>query len=263
MRHKTRRLLWLLAALLILTLGVGCGKTAAEVTETPTESEAVTDPAEGTDEAAPDVEVDEADDPLSDIDPDAAGEDLELLNPEEAAEADQSAADAAGEELPEPVSDPEEGTTLYEEGPPPAGYEESGEVAEDQSGATVNGVDTSAVDAAVPLTVEEDGTYTSKEEVALYIHTYGKLPSNFITKKKAEQLGWKSTSYDLDEVAPGKSIGGSYFGNYEGILPDGDYRECDIDYHGGSSRGPKRIVYSSDGRIYYTDDHYETFEQLY
>ena len=100
MRHKTRRLLWLLAALLILTLGVGCGKTAAEVTETPTESEAVTDPAEGTDEAAPDVEVDEADDPLSDIDPDAAGEDLELLNPEEAAEADQSAADAAGEELP-------------------------------------------------------------------------------------------------------------------------------------------------------------------
>ena len=70
------------------------------------------------------------------------------------------------------------------------------------------------------ITVEEDGQYTSKEEVALYIHEYGCLPSNFITKNEAKDLGWDSRSGNLDEVAPGMSIGGDRFGNYEGLLPD-------------------------------------------
>jgi hypothetical protein len=111
------------------------------------------------------------------------------------------------------------------------------------------------------LGIEEDGTYNSAEEVALYLHTYGKLPSNFMTKKEAKQLGWEGGS--LEDYAPGKCIGGDRFGNYEGVLPDGSYKECDIGTLGKSSRGAKRIVYSDDGRIYYTDDHYETFEQLY
>lgn len=116
--------------------------------------------------------------------------------------------------------------------------------------------------------IDEQGTYTSKEEVALYLHTYGKLPSNFITKKEAEDLGWKKKqghAGDLDAVAPGKSIGGSRFGNYEGQLPEKKgrkYYECDINYQGGS-RGAERIVYSGDGLIFYTGDHYKTFEQLY
>lgn len=109
--------------------------------------------------------------------------------------------------------------------------------------------------------IDEDGSYTSKEDVALYLHTYGKLPSNFMTKKEAKQLGWEGGS--LEDYAPGKCIGGDRFGNYEGVLPDGSYKECDIGTLGKSSRGAKRIVYSDDGRIYYTDDHYETFEQLY
>ncbi len=109
--------------------------------------------------------------------------------------------------------------------------------------------------------IDEDGSYTSKEDVALYLHTYEKLPSNFITKKEAKSLGWEGGS--LEEYAPGKCIGGDRFGNYEGVLPDGSYHECDIGTLGKSSRGAKRIVYSDDGRIYYTDDHYETFEQLY
>ncbi len=110
--------------------------------------------------------------------------------------------------------------------------------------------------------IAEDGTYTSKDDVALYIHTYGKLPCNFITKKKAKKLGWSGGS--LEEYAPGKSIGGDYFGNYEGLLPtDKDYRECDIDTLGKAKRGAKRIIYSDDGYIYYTGDHYETFELLY
>ena len=66
-------------------------------------------------------------------------------------------------------------------------------------------------------TIDKNGSYTSKEDVALYIHTYGELPSNFITKKEAERLGWDGGS--LEPYAPGKSIGGSYFGNYEGKLP--------------------------------------------
>ncbi|MEE3312390.1 MAG: ribonuclease domain-containing protein [Acutalibacteraceae bacterium] len=112
--------------------------------------------------------------------------------------------------------------------------------------------------------IDKNGSYTSKDDVALYIHTYGELPKNFISKKQAERLGWDGGS--LEPYAPGKSIGGSYFGNYEGKLPKKKgrtYYECDIDTKGKRSRGPKRIVYSTDGLIYYTPDHYETFELLY
>ena len=115
------------------------------------------------------------------------------------------------------------------------------------------------------LGIEEDGEYTSKEEVALYIYTFGHLPDNFITKKEAKSLGWESKEGNLAEVAPGKSIGGDYFGNYEGLLPeedDRDYYECDINSDGGY-RGAERIVFSNDGLIYYTEDHYESFELLY
>ena len=112
--------------------------------------------------------------------------------------------------------------------------------------------------------IEEDGTYTTKEDVARYIHTYGHLPENFITKKQAQALGWEGGS--LEPYAPGKCIGGSRFGNYEGTLPVKDgrtYTECDIDTLGAEKRGGKRIVFSNDGLVYYTEDHYETFELLY
>ncbi|MBQ4506942.1 MAG: ribonuclease [Firmicutes bacterium] len=109
----------------------------------------------------------------------------------------------------------------------------------------------------------EDGSYTSKEDVALYLWTYGKLPGNFITKTAAQKKGWEGGS--LEKYAPGKCIGGDRFGNYEGHLPDGvKYRECDIDTLGAKSRGEKRIVYAEDcSAIYYTEDHYNSFELLY
>ena len=113
-------------------------------------------------------------------------------------------------------------------------------------------------------TIDEYGTNTSKEDVALYIHTYRKLPQNFITKNEARDLGWQGGG--LEDYAPGKCIGGDYFGNFEGLLPEKDgreYTECDIDTLGKSSRGAKRIVFSNDGLIYYTDDHYESFTLLY
>lgn len=112
--------------------------------------------------------------------------------------------------------------------------------------------------------IDEDGEYTSREEVALYIHTYGKLPKNFIKKNEAKKLGWEGGS--LEPYAPGRSIGGDRFGNYEGLLPEAEgrrYTECDIDTMGRSSRGAKRIVFSNDGLIYYTGDHYKSFELLY
>ena len=121
-------------------------------------------------------------------------------------------------------------------------------------------------DAAEPeqTAIDEDGEYTSKEDVALYIHTYGKLPQNFIKKNEAKKLGWEGGS--LEPYAPGRSIGGDRFGNYEGLLPEAEgrrYTECDIDTMGRSSRGAKRIVFSNDGLIYYTGDHYKSFELLY
>lgn len=126
-------------------------------------------------------------------------------------------------------------------------------------------VSTSAAETAAESTVEEDQTYNTKDEVALYLHTYGHLPDNYITKKQAERLGWNSKKGNLDEVAPGKSIGGSHFGNYEGQLPEQEgrkYYECDINYEGGY-RGADRLIYSNDGLVFYTGDHYKTFEQLY
>ena len=108
---------------------------------------------------------------------------------------------------------------------------------------------------------DPDGVYTSKEDVALYLHVYGELPKNFITKNEARALGWSGGG--LDRYADGMCIGGDRFGNYEGILPDGEYRECDIDTLHASGRGAKRLVYSADGRIYYTEDHYESFTLLY
>lgn len=111
----------------------------------------------------------------------------------------------------------------------------------------------------------EDGSYTSKEDVANYLLQYGHLPDNFITKKAAKNKGWDGSGRTLWDIAPGKSIGGDYFGNYEHVLPTvkgREYHECDIDYN-GKSRGVKRIVFSNDGLIYYTEDHYSTFELLY
>ena len=110
--------------------------------------------------------------------------------------------------------------------------------------------------------LDPNGSYTTKEDVALYIHLYGCLPDNFMTKDEARDLGWEGGS--LEPYAPGMCIGGDYFGNYEGLLPeDREYTECDIDTLGADSRGPKRIVFSDDGLIYYTGDHYESFELLY
>lgn len=115
------------------------------------------------------------------------------------------------------------------------------------------------------IKVKESGEYTDKDSVALYIHLYGHVPSNYVTKTKARKAGWVNTKGNLWDVLPGKSIGGGGFYNDDGMMPDAPGREwfeCDIDYEGGF-RNAKRLVYSNDGLIYYTDDHYKTFQRLY
>ena len=115
------------------------------------------------------------------------------------------------------------------------------------------------------LPVSEDGTYTSKDEVAAYLYYFGHLPDNYITKKEAQKRGWDKSKNTMAQACPGMSIGGDWFGNFEGLLPEKkgrEYYECDIDYVKGG-RNAKRIIYSNDGLIYYTDDHYESFELLY
>ncbi len=117
--------------------------------------------------------------------------------------------------------------------------------------------------AQTALPVARDGTYHTRDEVALYIRLYRSLPSNFITKAEARALGWEGGG--LKRFAPGKSIGGDRFGNYEGLLPEAQgrvYYECDIVLPEADSRGGERIVFSNDGLIYHTRDHYRSFTQL-
>ena len=113
-------------------------------------------------------------------------------------------------------------------------------------------------------TLPEDGSYTTKEDVCAYLITYGHLPSNFISKNDARTAGWEGGS--LEPYCPGKCIGGDRFGNREGLLPTAKGRiwtECDINTLGKRSRGAERLVFSNDGLIYYTEDHYVSFQLLY
>ena len=132
------------------------------------------------------------------------------------------------------------------------------------SSETTGATETAETTAASSAAIDEDGSYTHRDDVALYIYTYGHLPHNFITKRDARALGWSSGG--LDDYLYEGCIGGDRFGNYEELLPEVDgrqYYECDIDTMHQRSRGPKRIVYSNDGLIYYTEDHYSTFILLY
>lgn len=111
---------------------------------------------------------------------------------------------------------------------------------------------------------EEQGPIIEPQAIADYLFEHGELPDNFITKREAQDLGWDSRRNYVSDVAPGKSIGGDTFGNYEGLLPKAKgrkYHECDCNYTTGP-RGAERIVYSTDGLVFYTADHYETFEPM-
>ena len=113
--------------------------------------------------------------------------------------------------------------------------------------------------------IKKSTGYSTKDEVAAYLHKFNSLPSNYVTKKEAMEAGWDNSKGNLWQVTDKKSIGGDRFGNREGLLPQKKgrkYYECDINYNGGY-RGSERIVYSNDGLVFYSGDHYKTFERLY
>ena len=133
-----------------------------------------------------------------------------------------------------------------------ASQEQEGEAADDNSGGEASAV-------------TEEGLYSDPVSVALYLHTYGHLPDNYLTKSEAEKLGWDNSLGNLWDVAPGCSIGGDKFGNREGLLPSAkgrQYYECDVNYDGGF-RGGERIVFSNDGLVFYSQGHYASYTQLY
>ena len=122
---------------------------------------------------------------------------------------------------------------------------------------------TAAPEAPEEALPEESGSYLEVDDVAYYLHTYGHLPDNYMTKSEASDAGWVSYRGNLWEVSYGSSIGGDRCWNGDGQLPKGEkYYEADVNYDGGY-RGSERIVYTDDGDIWYTDDHYESFEKLY
>ena len=191
---------------------------------------------------------------------------FETIDPDEttkATEAPETEAPTTEAEKTEPEETEADTTEATEESVTETEPEKTTESTERETEETTETTTAETEDAGI--TVKKGKSYTDKDHVALYIHLYGELPPNFITKKEAEKLGWKSQDGYLGDFAPGKSIGGTYFGNYEGQLPKKkgrSYYECDIDYK-GKKRNAKRIIYSDDGLVYYTDDHYETFELLY
>lgn len=95
------------------------------------------------------------------------------------------------------------------------------------------------------------------------LRSQGRLPRRYLSKDEAEDLGWRPGS-DLCEVADGRVIGGDRFGNRERRLPERRgrrWQEADLDFACGR-RGAKRLVWSSDGLIYVTVDHYDSFEEV-
>ena len=96
-------------------------------------------------------------------------------------------------------------------------------------------------------------------ETVQSIRTANRLPPRYVTKDEARAHGWRGGG--LCTVWPGHTIGGDVMRNFGGAIPDAPgriYREADLDSD-CRSRGPRRLVFSNDGRIYVTLDHYTTF----
>ena len=253
MKNKLKSLNFILAVLLVLVLGTGCGRQKA--IELPTSDEAVV--------AVSEAAVSEAAASLSET---VAGKTDDSVDKSEAA-ADKPASsvdksEAVGDKTDSSIDESQTSENKTNSSNDASGISGLSEIGGTEIGGTEPGGTES--EEVVTSVIFEDGVYTSKEDVARYISEFGHLPQNFITKKEAQALGWPGGS--LEKYAPGKCIGGDRFGNYEGLLPEEKgrkYYECDIDTLGKDKRGAKRIIYSNDGLIFYTDDHYKSFTQLY
>ncbi len=97
-----------------------------------------------------------------------------------------------------------------------------------------------------------------------YLCYLKRLPDYYLTKKTAKKSGWIPSLGNLADVLPGKMIGGDIFRNDDEKLPMGTsriWRESDFDYEKGY-RNHKRVLYSNDGLLFATYDHYQTFYEI-
>ena len=141
-----------------------------------------------------------------------------------------------------------------------AAFIQEGAAASEQNGSE----DDDSLKGAASQKPDPEEYYYDLENVVLYLDAYGELPLNYITKKEAKARGWEGGS--VEDYVPDAAIGGDYYGNYEKRLPSDSgivYHECDIDTHGYKNRGSRRLIFSDDGRYYYTKDHYETFTEVF
>lgn len=102
---------------------------------------------------------------------------------------------------------------------------------------------------------------TDEKTVIDYVRQNHKLPNYYITKNEAKKQGWNASKGNLCEVLPGKAIGGDRFGNREKKLPQGEnYYEADVNYNCGN-RNADRIIFTRNGDVYLTKNHYKSFEK--
>lgn len=117
---------------------------------------------------------------------------------------------------------------------------------------------------STPAAAETIDKLTQQNRVVSYLQQHQRLPDYYLTKKQAREQGWDAGKGNLCSVLPGKAIGGDRFSNREGQLPAANnrvWREADINYQCGH-RGADRLLYSSDGLIYVTRDHYKNFIRM-
>ncbi len=89
------------------------------------------------------------------------------------------------------------------------------------------------------------------------------LPDYYISKEDALAIGWKLSKWPSNFV-PGKTITAGLYKNLDGHLPQATGRiwhEADINYKTGK-RNSQRVLWSNDGLIFVTYDHYETFYEI-
>ncbi len=118
----------------------------------------------------------------------------------------------------------------------------------------------------VPMRTKEAGTATDEGLFGpdMYLIILEQLPDNYIDKEQAQLYGWENYKGNLNEVLPGMVIGGNIFQNRNGKLPHASgriWREADINYSGGY-RNDQRLVYSNDGLIFASYDHFHTFYEI-
>ena len=143
----------------------------------------------------------------------------------------------------------------------------SSDDSDEKSSSSVEQSSSSVATKSIYEAVEESGLYTTKDSVAAYLCKFDKLPSNYVGKNEGKSLYESKTGNTFEKwnfnpwTTLGVMIGGDVYDNHDGQLPSGNYHEADVDYS-AKNRGTKRLIYQSDCVIYYTADHYETFNKL-